>query len=394
MQIDRFTLIVMVVFLCAAPAQSQNAEVIREALVASQSIISITDEGWSTASSTSDCFTGAGDDAWALTLTEPSEVTVTVTDCCCPGDYYEVYRDGSLIGTTPQLSGWGCSSSGGTSSGQFTEKLCAAGTYIYTVRDAGFDGHSQQEIADEQMCPAGFTVTGDVEPLTPPTTSATVAAEDEAGIPEGVESALSVAEQEALDLYEEIRPYLDERRNGSLRLLRREAMQNDVSVDALRMGQRLVALTNMVVNAGHQGLPAEGVDEAFAELSTLFLAISRQAPASSCGGFRNPSPCPGRAQSNLFFASEAEVMAHLIDLGYHQTATYAGGGSGRDYTLPLSHACGAGTFRTQAIVFQLQSGCWTYNTQSPEPNPDFRNYTARPFPGWVGYVAWWHFFFC
>jgi len=104
--------------------------------------------------------TGQGDDVWQLILTQPKDLTVTVLDCCCPGDYYEVRVDGKLIGTTPNLAPpWGCDFSGPVSSGSFTVTLCT-GTHTITIRDAGFDGHSQNEIADQGMCPAGFTVMG------------------------------------------------------------------------------------------------------------------------------------------------------------------------------------------------------------------------------------------
>ena len=125
-----------------------------------QSVIAITDSDFSSISSTSDCVAGQGDDVWQLTLTQPKDLTVTVIDCCCPGDFYEVRVDDKLIGTTPNLGPpWGCDFSGPLSSGSFTVTLCT-GTHTITIRDAGFDGHSASEIAAENMCPAGFTVLG------------------------------------------------------------------------------------------------------------------------------------------------------------------------------------------------------------------------------------------
>jgi 3D (Asp-Asp-Asp) domain-containing protein len=123
-------------------------------------LFQITDSGWDTFSETSDCVLGTGDDQWQLTLTQARALTVTVNDCCCPGDFYQVAVDGSLIGTTPNLAPpWGCDFSGPLSSGSFTTSL-AAGVHLITVRDAGLDGHSAAEIANEGMCPAGFEVIG------------------------------------------------------------------------------------------------------------------------------------------------------------------------------------------------------------------------------------------
>lgn len=90
-----------------ADAFSQNIESGRESL-STQGVISITDSDWTTYTQTSDCATGWGDDTWQLTLTQIRNVTIAVTDCCCPGDYYEVWVDGKLIGTTPNLAPpWG-----------------------------------------------------------------------------------------------------------------------------------------------------------------------------------------------------------------------------------------------------------------------------------------------
>ena len=94
-------------------------------------------------------------------LTNPTVMTVTAGDEYCVGDYYNVFRDGTSMGTTPNPGVWGCSQSGTLSHGSFV-KTVKSGTYQITVKDLGFKGHSQQEIADEDMCPAGFNVSGSV----------------------------------------------------------------------------------------------------------------------------------------------------------------------------------------------------------------------------------------
>lgn len=119
----------------------------------------ITDDGWNTSTSTSDCATGQGDDDWSLTLTNPASLTVTATDGFCVGDYFEIFVDEKSLGVTPNPGAWGCSASGTLSSGSFTTAL-DKGTHSIKVRDHAFDGHSPEEISDEGMCPAGFNVAG------------------------------------------------------------------------------------------------------------------------------------------------------------------------------------------------------------------------------------------
>ncbi len=160
---------VLVVSLCALLphsafcAQQENAD--RKSPLNGKEVFSITDSGWSTLSHSSDCLTGAGDDSWQLTLSQAQNLTVTAEDENCPGDYYEVRVDGSLIGVTPRPAAWGCSFFGDpVSSGSFMVTLCP-GTHLITVRDAGFDGHSQGEINEESMCPSEFQLTGTLSPV-------------------------------------------------------------------------------------------------------------------------------------------------------------------------------------------------------------------------------------
>lgn len=128
-------------------------------------IIYVTDSNWSTDSETSDCAQGWANDEWRLTLSQPKTVRLNVDDCCCPGDYYSVYVDGNLIGTTPKPSVWGCNFTGYLSAGTF-ETLLPAGTHTIKIRDVSFADHTAQQIAYERMCPAGFTLEGTL--LAPP----------------------------------------------------------------------------------------------------------------------------------------------------------------------------------------------------------------------------------
>lgn len=369
-----------------ADAFSQNIESGRESL-STQGVISITDSDWTTYTQTSDCATGWGDDTWQLTLTQIRNVTIAVTDCCCPGDYYEVWVDGKLIGTTPNLAPpWGCDFSGPLSAGSFTVTLCP-GTHTISVRDAGFDGHSLSEIQDQRMCPAGFTVSG---VLSAPST-ATAAPSEAMFVPSPAPLPTDPVVQQLQAQTEAVAPFIVTDERGMQRLLSDEARRAGVSAEALALGHRLVALNNRIVMAAIRDEEVSLDASDFAFIEPLFR---HQAQAGShCGSFRNPTPCPPRVQSGQFFSTEAEVMQHLISLGYHRTANYAGGSSGRDYTLVVDHpACGTGPFRIQANIRQ-QGPCWTYSTQGPEPNPEIRSYSWPHF-WWGGYVAWWHAVYC
>ncbi|GEM_PF-2695023 len=129
-------------------------------------IIYVTDSNWSTSSRTSDCAQGWGNDEWRLTLSQPKTVRIRVDDCCCPGDYYSIYVNGNLLGTTPKPAVWGCDYTGSLSSGSF-DIFLPTGTHTIKVRDVSFGDHTAEEIAYQRMCPAGFTLSGTL--LAPPT---------------------------------------------------------------------------------------------------------------------------------------------------------------------------------------------------------------------------------
>lgn len=368
---------------------SQNIQNGRRS-VSIQSIISITDAGWMTATSASDCTTGQADDTWQLTLTQSRNLTVTVADCCCPGDYFEVRVDGNLIGTTPNLAPpWGCSFSGPLSSGSFTVPLCP-GTHTITVRNAGFDGHSLAELQNQMMCPAGFTVSGSLS-------APTVVSNPVSGQLSSQPRMSSSATQQARELQQQIQavePYVITGQDGMQRLLADKARRSGVSAKALALGHKLVVLNNQIMMAARRGehLPLKASDFEFVE--PFFLQQARQ--GSPCGDRQNPSLCPMRVESNQFFVTEDKAREHLVSIGFHQTARYAsGGGYGIDYSMPASYPnCPSESFRTQAIIRQ-QEDCWTYNTQGPEPNPEVLSYVGSwPYFSWPGYVRWWHLRFC
>ncbi len=151
---------IMFTILLAVPRQvrSYNSAMVTPE-TGTQAALELVDQGWSGAIAISDCIRGWGDDQWKLILTEPFEVTFSVQGLHCPGDYFKVYNGATLIGTTPNLSPpWGCGHSGQLSEGNFT-RYFRAGTYLIRIRNAGFDGHGQNEIKNQNMCPSSVYVT-------------------------------------------------------------------------------------------------------------------------------------------------------------------------------------------------------------------------------------------
>lgn len=391
----RISVLLLIVTLAAArsyAAEETRTNVPPEgAQTSADGVIQITDSGWSTATSTGDCVSGWGDDTWELTLTQIKELTVTVTDCCCPGDYFEVYVDGEKIGTTANLAPpWGCSFGGPNSSGSFKKVLCP-GVHTIQVRDAGFDGHSQTEISDQNMCPAGFTVSGSLAAPPPPPapdSTASLTLEDLGPAPPPSPEVQALASQIAA-----LEPFVSIDERGFQRLDTQAARNAGVSQDAIVLGHKMVALNNRILAAAQAGREAKLDRQDFAFIEPLFLYQAQT--GHPCTDRQNPAPCPTRVESGRFFPSEQEVRQHLESLGYHQTAGYAGGGTGRDFTRFVAYpGCTTnGAFRDQAI-YRQEGACWTYNTQGPEPNPEFLSYIPWPYFSWVGYVRWWHLNFC
>jgi len=130
-------------------AQLSTASLSTHRSVSPASVISVTDADWRGSSLTDDCATGWAVDTWELTLTKAQVVTFSLEDCCTVGDYYELWIDGTLRGTTPHVSLYGPTASAGT----FAVRL-AGGTHQIQVRDAAFQTFSSDVLG--AMCPAGF----------------------------------------------------------------------------------------------------------------------------------------------------------------------------------------------------------------------------------------------
>jgi hypothetical protein len=116
-------------------------------------------------------YDGATSDTWTVTYGQGFSISAGCTDCCLYGDYFDIFVDGTLIGTTPIVPKDG---SGGYSSGSFDVAL-ASGTHQIDIVDAllrdyylstgpvGFNG-----FVDADYSPAGATV--DISPVPEPST--------------------------------------------------------------------------------------------------------------------------------------------------------------------------------------------------------------------------------
>jgi hypothetical protein len=186
-----------------------------------------------------------------------------------------------------------------------------------------------------------------------------------------------------------VQPHVEIDEHGFERLRAAEARRAGVPGEAIGLAMRVIALDNRIVDAAQRGEDAQIGRSDFEFIEPLFIQIAQADP---CGTRQNPSPCPARAESNVYYFTRDDVVNALLGLGYHRTANYAGGSTGNDYSKVVSSTCGGSSFRSQAIIHQ-RAQCWTYNTQGPEPNPEVLGY-VWPRLGWVGYVRWWHLHYC
>ena len=102
-----------------------------------------------------------------------------------------------------------------------------------------------------------------------------------------------------------------------------------------------------------------------------------------CGG----APWNPQSEPNvLYLTSSIGAVNYLVFNGYHLVPAYASGLYGDDYAREIgAFGCNYGEMRSQGIV----TGTYSYNSQSPEPNPEILSYTA-PVWWWDGYVLAWH----
>lgn len=129
-----------------------------------ENLVALSEKNWDDDGQINDSLHGWSNEKWELTLNTPQNLTIIIEDVGSPGDYFEVYINNKLIGTTFKPNCWGYSQVGALSFGKFTVSL-SPGTYIISIRDAGLDGHTQEEIKNEKMCPAGFKIKGRLSPV-------------------------------------------------------------------------------------------------------------------------------------------------------------------------------------------------------------------------------------
>jgi hypothetical protein len=87
--------------------------------------------------------TGTTPDSWSLTSAVDFSVTASLEDCCLTGDYYSIYVDGVLAGTTPAAPVGGSTLSAGS-----FDLMLSAGTHIVTWID---------ELLTSSSYPAGYS---------------------------------------------------------------------------------------------------------------------------------------------------------------------------------------------------------------------------------------------
>jgi hypothetical protein len=113
-----------------------------------------------------------------------------------------------------------------------------------------------------------------------------------------------------------------------------------------------------------------------------------------CGHYPNPKPSRD-AEWKAYNRDHPD--ATLKKLGYHKTASYAGG-NGRDWTRPQTYHpvfCGASTFRDHATTSasapkSLREQDYKGGNPGGEPNPEVHRSGPWPYPTWPAYVYWWH----
>jgi len=170
--------------------------------------------------------------------------------------------------------------------------------------------------------------------------------------------------------------------------------------DAVELATLLTRISDTLASSLKEGvLPGpEAVDFASLDLVFRFIASGEAGDAGAsllggCGGFDEPAPCPERVQSGTCFEEKLDAQQFLLGRGYHFTADYAGGDKDLDFTKVVpgpGGICPGGPFRDQARIRTTHSHFqYTYNSQSPEPNPEVLDYIP-PSPTWPAYVLWWH----
>jgi len=92
-------------------------------------------------------------DDWSITAPGAFTITVGIDDCCIVGDYFDIFVDGALIGTTPVTAPYGST----LSSASFDVTL-SGGAHIIDFQDVALRDFFPGTYGEE-FSPAGATVT-------------------------------------------------------------------------------------------------------------------------------------------------------------------------------------------------------------------------------------------
>jgi hypothetical protein len=175
-----------------------------------------------------------------------------------------------------------------------------------------------------------------------------------------------------------------------------------VSSDTSQLYDELVAFSNQYARLGE--LSEKGGDTPMLVLNgyprmAKYFAQAAQAgqtepqfvaqsiPAQTCGSWWWPKPSRAAPWG---WSSTANPHQTLLNMGFHQTPGFAGGGYTRDKTYN-SGVCGRNTYRDHGQANGRSLGLQIYSgTPGGEPNPEVWRTGPWPYLAWPAYVYWWH----
>jgi hypothetical protein len=374
---------------------------------------------------------------WDIELLTPSRMTFTLQPGGnCPGHLPIIMIDGNTVLTAaPGPNEWGtygCSSGCGLSYGGGTfaiDLTCTSGNHYYlTAADLGIIWRSFADVNACAMCPPPLFFSWTLTPLQEVTSAppadlvltgdpthdgqniATLVRSNAispsratgaspATITSDMCPPLSDADVDAM-----IEPYLSVNYNvPTVTFDATSATAAGVPSAAVARGQALVAANNQVLTLMNQQVNPwvhYAVDPWYYPNSTP----EERGDGNPCGNWANPLTTPVPVPSNLCFASHEAAVADLVSKGFHRVNPPFGGISqqmwGNDYAHVVDYPpCPtSGAFRLQAHIHKLSNCCWSYDTQGPEPNPEFLDFANQytdippwPYDLWPLYVWWWHY---
>ncbi len=254
------------------------------------------------------------------------------------------------------------------------------------------------------MCSGGGdSTTGQIETTaTNPTTQST--------------AAVSATGQALQAQIEEATPFVKTDGGGRQQFSTEGAIRAGVSTEAIVLAEKLVSVHNRLIDAAGDDMNPGVMEEDFSFIEPFFQRVvegdveigddqeMESVPDSAvtrnhCSSRAAPARCPDRVTSSRRYATRGEAVSALLRLGYHKTPNYACLSNKNDYSVG-TYAAGCsnqGAFRTQALILEPNQdrNYWTWQTQTPEPNPEVLSYIwPHLATWWVSYVRWWHYDYC